>query len=197
MGTVSQRPDQRAFRRVAGSNRCGGAAALGSVLGRARAGSYIAAGLRAAWLGARLTSRISGGRVLFNYAFDVDTFIAPSDATQAFHRWTVELNHEFPITRLVTPTSTSGAAPRGPNQCGVLAGGRCPAPAENRYGAVNIRLLASRSDAGSSARVPFYFQPTLGAGRQNRRRARAGLRAIFQQGACVSTSRTLGRSTRL
>jgi hypothetical protein len=60
------------------------------------------------------------------------------------------------------PTSTSGDAPRGPNQCGALAGGRCPAPATNRYGAVNIRFVASRSDAGSSARVPFYFQPTLG-----------------------------------
>jgi hypothetical protein len=111
--------------------------------------------------GARLTPRFSNNRILFDYAFGVDTFVAPSDGSQSFQRWTVDMNHEFPITRLVTPTA-SGDAPRGPNECGALAGGRCPAPATNRYGAVTIRFFASRSDAGSSGRVPFYFQPTLG-----------------------------------
>lgn len=112
--------------------------------------------------GARLKPALSNNRILLDYAFDVDTFIAPSDGTQSFHRWTVDLNHEFQISRLVTPGSTSGDAPRGPNECGALEGGRCPAPAANRYGAVDLRFFASRSDAGSSGRVPFYFQPTLG-----------------------------------
>ena len=112
--------------------------------------------------GARLTPRFSNNRVLFTYAFDVDTFIAPSDGTQSFHRWTVALSHEFQITRLVTPSATSGDAPRGPNECGALAGGRCPHRRQIATARVGIRLFASRSDAGSSARVPFYFQPTLG-----------------------------------
>ena len=119
--------------------------------------------------GVHLKPNVFNNRLLFSYTVGVDAFVAASDSSQSFHRWTVDLGHEIPITRLVTPATDE--APRGPNECGALPGGRCPAPSANRYGAIGLRLFASRSDAGASGRVPFYLQPTLGGSDEDGTRA--------------------------
>jgi hypothetical protein len=110
--------------------------------------------------GVRVKPSLLNNRLRFNYLVTVQQFIAPSDGTQSFHRWTLDLTHEIPIYRTVMPGPSET---NGPDECAAEPGKpRCPVVSRNRYGAVGFRLLSSSSGAGAGHQVPFYFQPTLG-----------------------------------
>jgi hypothetical protein len=110
--------------------------------------------------GVRIKPSLADGHVQLNYVTKFQQFVA-SDSQYSFRRWTVDLGHEIPLYR-----NSSRPGPRdtnNPNDCSTnLAAPTCPAVSRNRTGAVNLRLLVSRSFVSDASVVPFYFQPTLG-----------------------------------
>ena len=121
--------------------------------------------------GARIRPTFFNGRFRLNYSAAIEEFAAPSNSSQSFHRWSADLNHEIPITKVSVPLPSDT---RGPNECGGgTPGGRCPASTRNQYGAIAFRLLASSAGSGSG-QVPFYFQPTLGGSDIDANRALSG-----------------------
>jgi hypothetical protein len=102
-------------------------------------------------------------RLNLNYLLDFQQFTTSSDTHASFHRWSLDLNHEFPLYRTVSSTGPKDT--NGPDDCFQSVGSPgCPpvSYSRNREGAVNVRLLTIRSGASSDSAVPFYFQPTLG-----------------------------------
>jgi hypothetical protein len=108
------------------------------------------------------------GRLQLTYALNGQQFIAPSDSSASFRRWTVDLRHEFSIW--TTSRQTGIREHNGPNECAasvnrIVGEYGCPSPTlitTNREGTVGFRALVSRSGVGAGSRVPFYFQPTIG-----------------------------------
>jgi hypothetical protein len=128
--------------------------------------------------GARIRPTFFDDRFRLNYSATIEEFAAPSDSSQSFHRWSADLDHEIPITKVSVPLPSDT---RGPNECGGVApGGRCPAPTRNQYGAIAFRLLASSAGSGQ---VPFYFQPTLGGSDIDANRALSGYEDYRFRGA--------------
>jgi hypothetical protein len=112
--------------------------------------------------GIRLRPPVFNDRLRLNYLVDFQQFAASADAHVSFHRWTVDLKHEFPL--YTTVSSTGPKDTNGPNECFESVGSPgCPAVSYSRNleGSVSVRLLTTRSASGSGS-VPFYFQPTLG-----------------------------------
>jgi hypothetical protein len=110
--------------------------------------------------GARIAPSVANGRLRLDYRAQLQQFAA-SDAGYSFRRWTIDLDHEWPIyrdSRIPRPRDTNL-----PNECAVdPTTSRCPAISRNRTGAVSFRALLSKSQTSSSNVVPFYFQQTLG-----------------------------------
>jgi len=108
------------------------------------------------------------GRLQLIYTGNLQQFVAPSDSSSSFRRWTIDLRHEF---SLWTTSRQNGVRENnGPNECatsvdrtvGVYG---CPDPTlvtTNRVGTVGFRALVSRSGVSNGSRVPFYFQRTIG-----------------------------------
>ncbi len=119
--------------------------------------------------GVRIKPSLLNGRARLNYLLQVQQFIAPSDSTSSFRRWTIDLDHEFPLYRNSASPATRDT--NGPDECAIDTGGeRCPSITRNRTGAVGIRLLAAKSGVSGDSAVPFYFQQTLGGSDINGRR---------------------------
>jgi hypothetical protein len=113
--------------------------------------------------GLRFTPSAANGHVLFNYLVDFQQFVASAESHSSFHRWTVDLNHQFPLYR--TAASAGPKDTNGPNECFESVGSTgCPPLtfSRNREGAVAFRFLISSSAAGDDNQVPFYLQRTLG-----------------------------------
>lgn len=113
--------------------------------------------------GVRIRPSFIDSRLQLNYFFDLQQFAAAADTHGSFHRWTVDLQHTFPLYSTVS--STGPKESNGPDECFESIGSsHCPAISYSRNleGSVGVRLLASRSGAGDGNAVPFYFQPTLG-----------------------------------
>jgi hypothetical protein len=111
--------------------------------------------------GARVTPSLAGGRVALDYAVRFQQFVAPSDDTYSFRRWTIDLQHEIPLYRSARLQGPS--AINTPNSCAMSPSiDRCPPISRNRTGSIALRAFLSRSDVGNGSRVPFYFQQTLG-----------------------------------
>jgi hypothetical protein len=122
--------------------------------------------------GIRMKPSLLNGRVRLNYLFQLQQFIAPSDATNSFRRWTLDLGHELPLYR--TSSSPLTRDTNGPNECAMdPVADRCPPISRNRTGTVGVRLLASKSGVSGDSAVPFYFQRTLGGSDLNGNRALA------------------------
>lgn len=106
-------------------------------------------------------SPVSNGTVRLNYQVEFQQFVAPSDATFSFRRWTIDLGHEIALYH-----NAFAPGPRdtnGPNECSLdPATDRCPAVSRNRTGTIGFRVSLSRSQVGDRSTVPFYFQRTLG-----------------------------------
>jgi len=109
----------------------------------------------------RLRPSLAGGHVWLNYSGRLQQFFG--DTEQSFHRWTVDLRHEFPLYRTVSSTGPQDF--NGPDDCSTTPGGACPPLtfSRNLGGSIGFRILATSSspfnDGGS---VPFYLQPTIG-----------------------------------
>jgi hypothetical protein len=112
--------------------------------------------------GARIKPALLNGGLNLNYLVQFQQFIAPSDATYSFRRWTIDLDHEVPLYRTSRPPVMTRDT-NTPNQCAIdPKDDKCPSVSRNRTGTVAFRVLVSRSDVGSDSVVPFYFQRTLG-----------------------------------
>jgi hypothetical protein len=122
--------------------------------------------------GVRLKPSLANGHVQLNYLFQLQQFVAPSDSTYSFRRWTVDLDHEVPIYRTSAPGKT--LTTNGPNECAAgPTADKCPPISHDRWGTIAFRLLASKSAVSSGSVVPFYFQQTLGGSDINGNRALA------------------------
>src|SRR5262249_17320847 len=96
-----------------------------------------------------------------NYVTKFQQFAA-TDPGYSFRRWTLDLQHEIPITKDRTPKSLPPDT-NNPNDCSSdVTAKDCAAVSRNRTGAVNLRFFVSRSGVSDTNVVPFYFQPTLG-----------------------------------
>ena len=112
--------------------------------------------------GVRMKPVVLNNRLQFNYAFVPPQFVAASDSHYSFQRWTADST-----TILVLPDGDRPGVARYPRPERLFddAGSSpCPTPSlsRNRYGSVGFQVYASRSWAGRSGAVPFYFQQTLG-----------------------------------
>jgi hypothetical protein len=116
--------------------------------------------------GVRIMPRLADGRVRLNYLGTFQQFLAASDSTVSFRRWTLDLSNEFALYRTVAPPLTRDA--NGPNACGVSPGDlRCPpmippAASRNYTGSIGFRFFVSKSGVSTGNVVPFYFQQTIG-----------------------------------
>ena len=119
--------------------------------------------------GVRMKPSLFGNRVHLNYMAQLQEFVAPSQSTSSFRRWTVDLDHQFAIYRQSpAPVQPEGY---GPNDCRADSStGRCPGIVPlrridgswNKTGTIGFRALVSKSSVSDGAAVPFYFQQTLG-----------------------------------
>lgn len=105
-----------------------------------------------------------GDHLNLNYLGIFQQFITPGDSTFSFRRFTVDLQHEIPLTATKRPRPKDS---NGPNECGTDDRKLdCPtiqsSISSNRYGAIDLRFLLIESIASGGSVVPFYFQPTLG-----------------------------------
>jgi len=121
--------------------------------------------------GLRFKPSLLDGHINLAYTAQLQQFVA-GDSTYSFRRWTVDLSHEFPIYRNGAPVKSRDS--NGPDECAVGPTAKtCPPLTRDRWGAVTVRALASKSSAGDDGVVPFYFQQTLGGSDINGNRALA------------------------
>jgi len=111
--------------------------------------------------GIRMDPKLFHDRFQLNYLFTFQQFVAPSNSTYSFRRWTGDFGHIFPLYGKTPP---GPRAFNGPDQCSTAPGGACPpiSYSRNRQGAIEVRVLLTESIANAGSVVPFYFQPTLG-----------------------------------
>ena len=104
---------------------------------------------------------VIGDHLELNYAGSLQEFVAPSSSQNTFERWTVDLNHTFYLYGYTESGPKTGNM-TGPNEC-APSGEKCPeiSRSRNLNGSIGVRLLISES-MNPVAKVPFYFQPTLG-----------------------------------
>jgi len=103
----------------------------------------------------------TGDYLKLNYAGKLEEFFAPSNSTNSFLRWTIDLDHTL---NLYKSQKVSAASDRlGPDSCDHV-NDRCPkyATTRNLNGFVGARLLLSESITSAGNFVPFYYQQTLG-----------------------------------
>jgi hypothetical protein len=101
-------------------------------------------------------------RFALNYLGDFQQFFAPSNSSNSFQRWTVDLNHTLYLYGY-SQSAPKNTDANGPDRC-APANEPCPpiARTRNLSGSINVRLLLSESSHSASSAVPFYFQQTLG-----------------------------------
>jgi len=111
--------------------------------------------------GIRMGPNFFHDHLQLKYQFTFQQFVAPSNSTYSFRRWTADFQHIFPLYGKTPP---GPRAFNGPDQCATAPGGQCPpiSYSFNRQGAIGIRVLLTESIADAGSVVPFYFQPTLG-----------------------------------
>jgi hypothetical protein len=119
--------------------------------------------------GVRLQPWLLNDRVQLGYTFQYQQFVA-SEGDFSFNRWTMNLNHAFPIYRTGGPLLRRET--NSPNECFASPSDhQCPGMTRDRWGTATFRLLASKSQVGGSGEVPFYLQRTLGGSDINGNRA--------------------------
>lgn len=113
--------------------------------------------------GVRIQPSLVNDRVRLNYLAQLQQFVAASGDTYSFRRWTLDLDHEFPVYH--RSTRTGPRETNTPDDCAMgPASPACPpiSWSRNRTGTVGVRLLMSKSQVSGQSVVPFYLQPTLG-----------------------------------
>jgi hypothetical protein len=111
--------------------------------------------------GIRMNPNFFHDHLQLKYQFTFQQFVAPSNSTYSFRRWTGDFEHIFPLYGKTPP---GPRAFNGPDQCSTDPGKSCPpiSYSINRQGAIGVRVLLTESIADAGSVVPFYFQPTLG-----------------------------------
>ena len=101
-------------------------------------------------------------RLQLNYLANFQQFFAPSNSTNSFLRWTVDLNHIFYLYGY-TQSAPKNTDATGPDEC-APNGAVCPPVSHSRNlnGSIGVRFLISESINSAASAVPFYFQQTLG-----------------------------------
>lgn len=103
----------------------------------------------------------SAGNLNFDYSLGMDQFATSSSAHGSFVRWTLDLNHTYGLYE------NGPAIPEpptiGPDQCAAV-GSSCASISHERNlsGSIGFEFHVVASATGTSDRIPFYFQPTLG-----------------------------------
>jgi hypothetical protein len=115
--------------------------------------------------GLRVQPTILHEYLRLHYLLAFQQYLAHSDSTYTFRRWTADLGHEFPLDRKVRLTAANDR--NGPDSCSSDPNAKCPSPIEtssalNHEGSINFRLLMTGSLANAHSVVPFYFEPTVG-----------------------------------
>jgi hypothetical protein len=112
--------------------------------------------------GIRIRPSFLSDHVRLNYLVNFQQFLAPSDSSSSFGRFTGDFAHEFPLYRTTRPSTPKEF--NGPNECSMSVGAACPpiSASRNREGTINLRVLLSKSMIATGHTVPFYLQPTLG-----------------------------------
>ncbi|HEY6272402.1 MAG TPA: hypothetical protein VIX19_10460 [Terriglobales bacterium] len=113
--------------------------------------------------GLRMKPVLFAGYLRLNYLANLQQFVAPSNSSFSFRRFTADLSHQVPLYRTTVPSPKDA---NGPDECGTDDKSlTCPSIksiSRNRYGTLDFRFLLSESIASSGSVVPFYFDPTLG-----------------------------------
>lgn len=125
--------------------------------------------------GIRIKPSVFDDRLHLNYLLDFQQFAASAETHASFHRWSLDLKHDFPLYRTVSSTGPKDI--NGPDDCFQSVGSPgCPpvSYSRNREGSVSVRLLTIHSAAATDNEVPFYFQPTLGGSDINGQRLLSG-----------------------
>jgi hypothetical protein len=119
--------------------------------------------------GLRLRPSLAHDHMRLNYLANIQEFVAPGNSMYSFQRFTVDLDHEFPLyknQRTLLPTVFNG-----PDDCTVdpdVTPRKCPpiipppGPTRNLEGSFALRAWMNQSYVSAGHSVPFYFQPTLG-----------------------------------
>lgn len=110
--------------------------------------------------GARARPMLFNDRLQFDYSFQWQQFVSPQSA-YSFNRWTVNLNHDVPIYHTGAPATRRDT--NNPNECAISPSNHdCPSVTRDRWGAIGLRFIASKSQVGDDGAVPFYLQRTMG-----------------------------------
>lgn len=125
--------------------------------------------------GVRFRPAFFGDLLALEYVGQYQQYVATTNSQYSFRRWTVDLNHEFRIYRTGGPVTSRDT--NGPNECAVaVSDNACPDPSNvtrDRWGTASVRVLASKSQVGSTGVVPFYLQRTVGGSDINGKRTLA------------------------
>jgi hypothetical protein len=104
----------------------------------------------------------TGDYLKLNYVGSFQEFFAPSNSTNSFERWSVDLNHTLYIYGNAK-SAASSTDQHGPDSCAHVNDKCPPIPhTRNLDGSIGVRFLLSESINSATSAVPFYFQQTLG-----------------------------------
>jgi hypothetical protein len=117
--------------------------------------------------GLRVRPSLAHDHVRLNYLANLQEFVAPGNSAYSFQRFTVDLDHEFPLyknARTLLPNDFNGS-----DDCSTdTTTHKCPpiipppGPTRNLEGSFSLRAWMNQSYVSSGHSVPFYFEPTLG-----------------------------------
>jgi hypothetical protein len=103
-----------------------------------------------------------GDRVELNYIGNFQEFLAPSDSTYTFLRWSSDLNLTYYLYGY-TQSGPKKIPGTGPDECAPTTQKCAPIlKSRNLNGSLGARFLVSESITSAGSVVPFYFQQTLG-----------------------------------
>ena len=118
--------------------------------------SFLQLGEAATFKPAWLNGHLNG-----NYMVQWAQFLAPTNSSFSFRRWTVDLNHDVPLYHTSAPTISRDI--NGPDDCATgISVTSCPPISRDRWGTVSFRVVMSKSGVDPQSVVPFYFQQTIG-----------------------------------
>jgi hypothetical protein len=119
--------------------------------------------------GVRLRPTFANDHVRLNYLASFQEYVAPGNSAFSFQRFTVDLNHQFPLyqnTRTLLPLDFNGPDDCSPDtenhKCPPIVRQPAPGASHNLEGSFALRLWMNQSYVAAGHTVPFYFQPTLG-----------------------------------
>jgi hypothetical protein len=119
--------------------------------------------------GLRVRPSFANDHVRLNYTATFQEYVAPSNSNFSFERFTVDLNHQFPLyqnARTLLPQDFNGpdecSQDTENHKCPPIIRPPAPGTTRNLEGSFALRMWMNQSYVPTGHVVPFYFQPTLG-----------------------------------